>query len=237
MSKNEGSKNERSKSQEPAGQRKPNGKQRHKPDRRIRRTCERLGSALVALIQERPIDDVTVQDVLDRASVGRSTFYVHYRDKDDLLLSQLEEFLERMSTALSIGKEESRRVVPVAELFAHIGSQKKVYRALAESDRLNDFFDLAQGYFARGIEQRLKESKRLTRLHLSNLRQSQLVQPELGARASALAGSMLLRVTVNDITTSNFRACSQSTSSAQNPMLMPRNTAALHIAQLHRSLG
>jgi AcrR family transcriptional regulator len=180
MSKNEGSKNERSKLQQHAGQ-KQNEKQRRKPDRRIRRTCERLGSALVALIQERPIDDVTVQDVLDRASVGRSTFYVHYRDKDDLLLSQLEEFLERMSTALSIGKEESHRVVPVAELFAHIGSQKKLYRALADSGRLNDFFDLAQGYFARGIEQRLMESKRL----------SSLQQRESGARASALAGSML----------------------------------------------
>jgi AcrR family transcriptional regulator len=172
---------ERSKLQEHAGQRKQKDKQRRKPDRRIRRTCERLGSALVALIQERPIDDVTVQDVLDRASVGRSTFYLHFRDKDDLLLSQLEEFLEMMSTALSVRKEESHRVVPVAELFAHIGSQKKVYRALADADRLNDFFDLAQGYFARGIEQRLKESKRLTNLS----------QPELGARASALAGSML----------------------------------------------
>ena len=63
------SRNERSKLQERAGQRKQQGKQRRKPDRRIRRTCERLGSALVALIQERPIDDVTVQDVLDRASV------------------------------------------------------------------------------------------------------------------------------------------------------------------------
>jgi len=71
-SKNEGSKNECSKLQEHAGQRKQ--QQRRKPDRRIRRTRERLGSALVALIQERPIDDVTVQDVLDRASVGRSTF-------------------------------------------------------------------------------------------------------------------------------------------------------------------
>jgi len=191
MSKNEGSKNDRSKLQEHALQRKQKEKQQRKPDRRIRRTCERLGSALVALIQERPIDDVTVQDVLDRASVGRSTFYLHFRDKDDLLLSQLEEFLEMMSTALSVRKEESHRVVPVAELFAHIGSQKKVYRALADADRLNDFFDLAQGYFARGIEQRLKESKRLTRLHLSNPRQSQLAQPELGARASAFAGSML----------------------------------------------
>jgi AcrR family transcriptional regulator len=181
MSKNDGSKNERSKSQEDAGQRKQQEKQRRKPDQRIRRTHERLGSALVALIQERPIDDVTVQDVLDRASVGRSTFYLHFRDKDDLLLSQLETFLEMMSTTLTIRKEESHRVVPVAELFAHIGSQKKLYRALADSGRLDDFFDLAQGYFARGIERRLTESKRL----------SNLPQRELGARASALAGSML----------------------------------------------
>jgi AcrR family transcriptional regulator len=156
-------------------------KQRRKPDQRIRRTHERLGSALVALIQERPIDEVTVQDVLDRASVGRSTFYLHFRDKDDLLLSQLEMFLENMSTALSIRKEASHRVVPVAELFAHIGNQNKLYRALADSGRLNDFFDLAQGYFARGIERRLTESKRL----------SKLPQRELGARSVALAGSML----------------------------------------------
>jgi len=166
--------------QESTGQKK-HEKQRRRPDKRVRRTHERLGSALVELMQEKPIDDVTVQEVLDRASVGRSTFYLHFRDKNDLLLSQLEKFLEMMSTALSIRKEESRRVVPVAELFAHIGTQKKVYRALADSGRLNDFFDLAQGYFSRGIEQRLRESKRLPKLP----------QRELAAHAFALAGSLL----------------------------------------------
>lgn len=195
-SKNEGSKNKRTKLQEYAGQRKQERKQRRKPDLRIRRTCERLGSALLTLILERQFDEVTVQDVLDRASVGRSTFYLHYRDKDDLLLSQLEMFLETMSTALSIHKEESQRVVPVEELFAHIGNQNKLYRALADSGRLHDFFDLAQGYFARGIEQRLRESKRLSNHPLSNPRVSnprvsKLPQRELGARVSALAGSML----------------------------------------------
>jgi len=166
--------------QESTGQKK-HEKQRRKPDKRVRRTHERLGSALIELIQEKPIDDVTVQEVLDRASVGRSTFYLHFRDKNDLLLSELEKFLEMMSTALSIRKEESRRVVPVAELFAHIGKQKKIYRALADSGRLNDFFDLAQGYFSRGIEQRLRESKRLPKLP----------QRELAVRAFALAGSLL----------------------------------------------
>jgi AcrR family transcriptional regulator len=175
------SRNERSKLREHAGARKHGVMQPRKPDVRVRRTHERLGSALVALIQEKSIDDVTVQEVLDRASVGRSTFYLHFRDKNDLLLSQLEKFLETMSTALSVRKEKSHRVVPVEEMFAHIGGQNKIYRALADSGRLNDFFDLAQGYFARGIEQRLVESGRLAKLP----------QRELGARAYALAGSLL----------------------------------------------
>jgi AcrR family transcriptional regulator len=156
-------------------------KRRRKPDERIRRTQERLGNALIALILEKPIDELTVQEVLDLAHVGRSTFYLHFRDKEDLLLSQLERFLETMSTVLSARKEQSHRVVPVAEMFAHIGSQNKLYRALADSGRLYDFFDLAQGYFARGIERRLTESKRL----------SNLSQREVAARACALAGSLL----------------------------------------------
>jgi AcrR family transcriptional regulator len=175
------SRNERSGSQEHAGQ-KNQLRQHRKVDARTRRTHQRLGNALVELIQEKPIDDVTVQEVLDRASVGRSTFYLHFRDKNDLLLSQLETFLELMSTTLSKRREESHRVVPVTEMFAHIGSsQNKVYRALADSGRLNDFFDLAQGYFARGIEQRLRESKSIPKVP----------QLEFAGRACALAGSLL----------------------------------------------
>jgi len=152
-----------------------------KPDLRIRRTCERLGSALIELIQERPIDTFTVQNVLDRASVGRSTFYLHYRDKDDLLFSQLEEFLTIFSTWLAVRKEKSNRVVAVAEMFEHIGSARKLYRALADSDRLNEFFDLAQTYFARSIALRIKESRRVPGLRPG----------ESSARSAALAGSLL----------------------------------------------
>jgi AcrR family transcriptional regulator len=173
------SKNERSRLQKP--ERPQREQQRRTPDLRVRRTCERLGSALIALIQEKPINDVTVQDVLDRASVGRSTFYLHYRDKDDLLLSQLEMFLEMMSTALSVRKEKSNRVAPVTEMFAHIGNENKIYRMLAESGHLHEFFDLAEGYFTRGIQQRLLESGRVKKVP----------QRELTARAAALAGSLL----------------------------------------------
>jgi len=156
-------------------------KQLRKPDARVRRTRERLGMAMLALLQDKPFDNVTVQEVLDRASVGRSTFYLHFRDKNDLLLAQLEIFLEIMSTRLSVQKEASTRVAPVMEMFAHLGEQTKLYRALAASGRLNDFFDLAQDYFVRGIKRRLNESKRVAKIP----------PRELNARAVAIAGSLL----------------------------------------------
>jgi AcrR family transcriptional regulator len=156
-------------------------KSTRKPDARVKRTRDQLGYALIQLIVEKPINDVTVQDVLDRSGVGRSTFYLHFRDKDDLLVSQLEMFLEMMSTSLSVRNDKSNRVATVAEMFEHIGNQNKLYRVLSDSGHLKDFFDLAEGYFARGIERRLRESGRLEKLP----------PREFAARASALSGSLL----------------------------------------------
>ena len=124
------------------------------------------------------MDQVTVQEVLDRASVGRSTFYIHYRDSNDLFLSVLEEGLEMWTTALSRKQEKSRRVAPVEEFFAHVADARKLYRALVDAGRIHAFFDLAQGYFARGIARRLKE------MGPANL-------SELDARSNALAGNLL----------------------------------------------
>ena len=59
-------------------------------DRRIQRTRQLLHEALIELIQEKGYEAVTVQDILDRANLGRSTFYLHYRDKEELLLSGFE---------------------------------------------------------------------------------------------------------------------------------------------------
>jgi AcrR family transcriptional regulator len=128
---------------------------KQKIDRRILRTRDRLGDALIELMQEKPFDAITVQDVLSRADVSRSTFYVHYRDKDDLFLSDVDEFLEAMATMLSRGKDKSDRVAPVREFFAHVVERQRLYSALVESSRIHDFLELAQGHFARGIEQRL----------------------------------------------------------------------------------
>src|SRR6185503_11384570 len=74
---------------------------KEKIDARVRRTRDALGDALITLMQEKPFDTITVQDVLDRAHVSRSTFYSHYSDKDDLLMSDADEFFQALSMALS----------------------------------------------------------------------------------------------------------------------------------------
>jgi tetracycline repressor-like protein len=61
------------------------------PDRRITRTRKSLQDALAELILEKGFHNITVQDVLDRANVGRSTFYYHFQNIDDMLLSQFDD--------------------------------------------------------------------------------------------------------------------------------------------------
>lgn len=71
--------------------------------RQVQRTRQLLEEACIALILENGYEAVTIQDILDRANVGRSTFYSHYRDKEDLLLSRFE--------ALQHAFEEHARLV------------------------------------------------------------------------------------------------------------------------------
>src|SRR5215216_1432352 len=101
-----------------------------KTDARVRRTRDVLGDALIALMQEKSFETITVQDVLDRAHVSRSTFYTHYSDKDDLLMSDAEEFFEAISMALSAHGDKSDRVFPVQEFFAHLSDAQPFYKAL-----------------------------------------------------------------------------------------------------------
>lgn len=129
-----------------------------KTDRRILRTCDALGDALMALMHEKSFDEITVQEVLDRARVGRATFYAHYRDKDDLFLSDVEDFLEDCSSALTRNGANPKRLLPVQEFFAHIRDVRAFHAALLRSGKLNDVWTLARGVFARSIDERLQRA-------------------------------------------------------------------------------
>jgi AcrR family transcriptional regulator len=131
-------------------------------------------------MQERPFNSITVQDVLARAEVGRSTFYTHYRDKDDLFFSDVEEFWESASTMIERSGEDSKRVAPVRELFTHVAEAKVFREALVASGKVHDVMELGRGQFARAIEQRLKK--------LSTAKETSSGQ--FAAAAHALAGAL-----------------------------------------------
>ena len=62
-------------------------------DRRVQKTRDLLHEALASLISEKPYESIAVKEILDRANVGRSTFYMHFRDKDELLVSSIHGML------------------------------------------------------------------------------------------------------------------------------------------------
>jgi len=64
-----------------------------RPDRRTQNTRAELHDALASLVHEKPYDDIVVKEILARADVARSTFYEHYRGKDDLLEDGMRDML------------------------------------------------------------------------------------------------------------------------------------------------
>lgn len=69
---------------------------RHLGSRQVLKTHALLRDALSYLIRRKEYDAITIKDILDRANVGRSTFYVHFRDKDELLDSCILHILESL---------------------------------------------------------------------------------------------------------------------------------------------
>ncbi|WP_280254574.1 TetR/AcrR family transcriptional regulator [Nocardia abscessus] len=99
-------------------------------DRRVRRTRALLHRALIELMVERAYDRITVRDILERADVGRSTFYAHYRDKDDLLLRSSTDYLRAAMTAAETDVDAPELLAPVRTLFQLAADHPDIYRAL-----------------------------------------------------------------------------------------------------------
>lgn len=105
-------------------------------DRRVQRTRQLLRGALFSLIEEKGFEALSVQDIIDRANVGRATFYAHFENKDDLLLAGFDELRaslrERQRTALSRGRGVEERVLAFSrDMFAHTNEHRRLFRAMA----------------------------------------------------------------------------------------------------------
>lgn len=104
-------------------------------DRRVQRTQQLLRHALVELILEKGYETVTVQDITDRANVGRSTFYAHYSDKEELLVSGFDALKKvivehrRAARAARRGKDAGPLDFSLL-LFEHADAHRHLYRAM-----------------------------------------------------------------------------------------------------------
>jgi AcrR family transcriptional regulator len=107
-----------------------------KNDRRVERTRQLLREALRSLIQEKGFEGLSVQEIVDRANVGRATFYAHFANKEDLLVSGFEDLRaslkKRQREALTRKNRAEERVFAFShEIFAHVYEYRDVFRAMA----------------------------------------------------------------------------------------------------------
>src|ERR1700682_4709851 len=105
-----------------------------KLDRRVRRTRTSLHKALISLALEKHYDSITVQEVLDRADVGRSTFYTHFQSMEELLISGTQELRRTLHAALENHRKSTRgheNVIAFSgAMFDHAYGYRNVYFAL-----------------------------------------------------------------------------------------------------------
>lgn len=123
----------------------------------MRRTRRLLRDALLALVRERGFDAIAVQDLTERAELNRATFYLHYRDKYDLLTQSMKEMLDELVSPSYRNGQESGASVPtqgqgqtrprrrgqtpeeLVRWFEHAAAHPDMYHILLSSDGMVGF--------------------------------------------------------------------------------------------------
>jgi AcrR family transcriptional regulator len=126
----------------------------HKQDRRSLRTLHMVSTTMMELLSERPYDDITVQDILDRANIGRSTFYAHYYDKEDVLESITVQMLDLFSQGMQ-QTDDRPELLPALELFRHAKQMQKQLQALLKGHSGEVLLKTTQDLLSKNIEQNL----------------------------------------------------------------------------------
>ena len=119
-----------------------------KTDRRVQRTRRALRNALLELVKEKKYDDISVEEITQHANLGRATFYLHYKDKEDLLVDEFNAIVnERARTISDIpfsawlpaldpdNAAENKPAIPLLMAFQHVNNHADLYRILLKSEK------------------------------------------------------------------------------------------------------
>ncbi len=116
-------------------------------DRRVRRTRHALQKALISLILDKGYDAVTIEEITDRADLGRTTFYLHFSDKEELLMHAIdticETFIRQHESLLSLD-EASQEALSQTQMdldesilyhiFTHARDNADLYRVMLRGE-------------------------------------------------------------------------------------------------------
>lgn len=126
-------------------------------DPRVIRTHRLLQEALIQLMEERDFDQITVQDIADRATIKRATFYLHFKDKHDLLTCIVDRIIKELHDKVNIKWKSAPQINFTSdkphplfvEIFHHIAEHYHLYRAMLVTNRV--------AYFTTGLSAVLHE--------------------------------------------------------------------------------
>lgn len=131
-------------------------------DPRVKRTRKLLRDALMQLIPEKGYNTITIQDITDRATLNRATFYLHYRDKDDLLYQGMHEILDELTLNQPVPVAEQGRLTAKESVdvilgdYEHIAENADFYRVMLGKQGVAEFSLKLQDYIRETTERRLK---------------------------------------------------------------------------------
>lgn len=131
-------------------------------DPRVKRTRQLLRNALIELIPEKGYNTITIQDITDRATLNRATFYLHYRDKDDLLTTGFDEIWDEMTTEnpLPIAADGSISSagtwVTVLMDFEHLAKNYEFYRVMLGEHGVAEFIHRMEDQVYEATSKRLE---------------------------------------------------------------------------------
>ncbi len=99
-------------------------------DRRSQRSQQALIDALIELMAVKTYDSISIKEIVEKANVGRSTFYAHYQTKDDLVKGGFERILDETLNHIVLSKNELNLIVDPTLLFQHAQGHVHLYKTL-----------------------------------------------------------------------------------------------------------
>lgn len=122
-------------------------------DRRKEKTKAAIFYALLELMQQHRYSQITIQNIIDHANVGRSTFYAHFGTKDELLEYCIESICESLHEVSINGDEESTvHFIPVEKIFIHIQENKQLIKGLISAESSELLFKKFKDYWNHKLE-------------------------------------------------------------------------------------